>query len=142
MTKEETILNRIGNVAALLQLAEECAELAMACFKKTRLLMGVNPPRKTMDEIDGAISEELTDVCLCADVLNLMIDGPMRQTKLDRWYNGTDDKGLYTPARWLPLDDMGAYQCSNCGFRIAIDGRPEDNDLCYCNRCGRPMGVS
>ena len=55
------IVDRIGKPAMLEQTAEECAELAHACLKEARRLLGENPTPKTTPECWLAISEELTD---------------------------------------------------------------------------------
>lgn len=63
------IVDRIGKPAMLEQTAEECAELAHACLKEARRLRGENPTPKTTPECWLAISEELTDVQICIEML-------------------------------------------------------------------------
>ena len=63
------IVDRIGKPAMLEQTAEECAELAHACLKEARRLRGENPTPKTMPECWLAISEELTDLQICIEML-------------------------------------------------------------------------
>ena len=65
----KTIVDRIGKPALLEQTAEECAELAHACLKEARRLRGENPTPKTMPECWLAISEELTDLQICIEML-------------------------------------------------------------------------
>ena len=84
MTEEE-IFDQVGEPAALEQLAEECAECAHAALKLSRILRGDNPTPVTEKNARNALSEEFTDVCLCADILKIAIDEPLRQTKRDRW---------------------------------------------------------
>ena len=69
------------------QLAEEASELAQAALKKSRKLRGENYTPKSMEEIDKALEEEVTDVDLCLDVLNLAGSSELRSKKLDRWIN-------------------------------------------------------
>ena len=65
----KTIVDRIGKPAMLEQTAEECAELAHACLKEARRLRGENPTPKTMPECWLAISEELTNLQICIEML-------------------------------------------------------------------------
>ena len=89
----KTIVDRIGLPALLEQTAEECAELsealtdeivrllvclnatkacaglAHACLKEARRLRGENPTPKTTPECWLAISEELTDLQICIEML-------------------------------------------------------------------------
>ena len=88
------IVDRIGKPALLEQTAEECVELsealsdeiirllvcmdankacarlAHACLKEARRLRGENPTPKTTPECWLAISEELTDLQICIEMLN------------------------------------------------------------------------
>lgn len=63
------IVDRIGLPALLEQTAEECTELAHACLKEARRLRGENPTPKTTPECWLAISEELTDLQICIEML-------------------------------------------------------------------------
>ena len=63
------VVDRIGLPALLEQTAEECAELAHACLKEARRLRGENPTPKTTPECWLAISEELTDLQICIEML-------------------------------------------------------------------------
>ena len=65
----KTIIDRIGKPAMLEQTAEECAELAHACLKEARRLRGENPTPKTTPECWLAISEKLTDLQICIEML-------------------------------------------------------------------------
>jgi len=84
-------INKIRKVIPLSaryeQLAEEASELAQAALKKSRKLRGENYTPKSMEEIDKALEEEVTDVDLCLDVLNLAGSSELRSKKLDRWIN-------------------------------------------------------
>ena len=81
----ETIKDQVGDAAMYMQLAEECTELAFACIKKARKLGGVNPTPKTMEEIDAAINEEVTDVALVCSEIGLIVDHDQLIRKQKRW---------------------------------------------------------
>ena len=81
----ETIQQIMTEPAKLEQMAEECCELAHALLKKARKIRDENYTPKTKNELDCAISEEFTDVMLCANVLGLEIDNFMYDFKLERW---------------------------------------------------------
>ena len=81
----KTIRDQVGDPAMYMQLAEECTELAFACIKKTRILMGVNPTPCTAEAVDQSIAEEITDVVLCASELDLSIDNELMAQKRNRW---------------------------------------------------------
>lgn len=50
-SKEVTVMDQIGEPAFLLQLAEECSELAQAALKLVRKMGGENPTPKTTKNI-------------------------------------------------------------------------------------------
>lgn len=45
--------------------------------------------------------------------------------------------------RWKEVDDGWDgvyYECSECGLSWALnDGTPEENEMCYCPKCGARM---
>ena len=93
----KTIIDRIGKPALLEQTAEECAELAHACLKEARRLRGENPTPKTTPWCWLAISEELTDVQLCMELLegagygqDPVAAADQRAAKLLRWRDRLD----------------------------------------------------
>ena len=93
----KTIVERIGKPALLEQTAEECAELAHACLKEARRLRGENPTPKSTPECWLAISEELTDLQLCMELLegagygqDPVADADQRAAKLLRWRERLD----------------------------------------------------
>ena len=77
----------------LLQLAEECGELAQAACKLARINIGSNPTPKTYDSGRLDLIEELADVMLCYDSLfygnnacnEAILD--KKSEKLNRWYH-------------------------------------------------------
>lgn len=79
------IVEKIGLPATLEQLAEESAELAQAALKYARKLRGENPTPKTLEECNEALIEEYTDVCVCAQALNLSMDMFLAMRKRERW---------------------------------------------------------
>lgn len=75
MTKE--ILNKVGEPAALEQLAEECGELAMAAMKLchaaqklARKERNENPTPKTSTECQEELYEEIADVMISVETIN------------------------------------------------------------------------
>lgn len=83
--KINTIKNNFSTPSIYEQMAEECSELAQALLKKARKIRNENPTPKTMQEIDTNITEEFTDVILCACVLDLDFDCFTLDFKLNRW---------------------------------------------------------
>ena len=49
------ILNKIGEAAALEQLAEECTELAQSALKLARKIRGENPTPKSLEECKASL---------------------------------------------------------------------------------------
>ena len=93
----KTIIDRIGKPALLEQTAEERAELAHACLKEARRLRGENPTPKSTPECWLAISEELTDLQLCMELLegagygqDPVAAADQRAAKLLRWRDRLD----------------------------------------------------
>lgn len=79
------IIDEIGKAAALEQLAEECTELAQAALKYSRKLRGNNPTPKTLEELEADLTEEFTDVTVCAMCLKLCADYEVMYSKMKRW---------------------------------------------------------
>lgn len=79
------IIDEIGKAAALEQLAEECTELARAALKYSRKLRGNNPTPKTLEELEADLTEEFTDVTVCAMCLKLCADYEIMFSKMKRW---------------------------------------------------------
>lgn len=88
MTEEIKAIRRMLPPAELLaQLAEEAAELSQAALKFRRALDGSNPTPKTLAEAALDLQEELSDVTLCAKLLNLYPDTDVMEAKCRRWVN-------------------------------------------------------
>lgn len=68
------MLEAIGRVAMLEQLAEDAAEFAQAALKAARIERGENPTPVTKDEAEKHLIEEYTDVRQCATELGLAVD--------------------------------------------------------------------
>lgn len=64
----------IGKPAMLEQLAEECAELAQAALKFSRVLRGENPTPVSKEEAEKNLIEEYTDVYQVAKWIDLRVD--------------------------------------------------------------------
>ena len=62
------ILDRIGEPAALEQLAEEATELAKAALKLARVQRGNNPTPVTKEQALENLQEEISDVHVCCSV--------------------------------------------------------------------------
>ena len=88
------VTSTLSKAAIYEQLAEECVELAHACQKKARKLRGENPTPLEMDEIDEAVSEELTDVTLVSRILGLDCNLRMYWDKYDRWCSRLSENSL------------------------------------------------
>ena len=65
----EALADEIVRILTLLDANKACARLAHACLKEARRLRGENPTPKTTPECWLAISEELTDLQLCIEML-------------------------------------------------------------------------
>jgi len=91
MTKAENelifndIRNTLTEASKYEQMAEECVELAHACMKKARKLRDENYTPRKMYTIDDDISEEFTDVAICAEMLQLKPDEQLFEEKLKRF---------------------------------------------------------
>lgn len=80
------IRDKLSNTDLLIQLSEECNELSVAITKLVRKIRDKNPTPKTLPEIEDNITEEMTDVILCLDMLNgYYTDYNIYTTKLKRW---------------------------------------------------------
>ena len=90
MTYSETIEQLRGRVHeedALLQLAEEAAELSQAALKCVRVLRGTNPTPVSETGAFNALAEEVADVLVCLDVVDLgdIHQGRRKREKAERW---------------------------------------------------------
>lgn len=95
---DEKIKRHLPEEELLLQLAEECAELAQAALKLRRVLAGINPTPITEDEARENLLEETADI-YC--VLGVLLDS-IKQLEV---YDITERKR----ARWAArLDEQEA----------------------------------
>ncbi len=79
----------------LLQLAEECNELAQACHKVRRCMDDLNPCRMTYQEAVTKLNEEWADVLLSKRYVNLFNDEfvyEVMRYKHDRWLNSLTEQ--------------------------------------------------
>lgn len=87
------IIDKIGEVAILEQLAEECAELTKAALKLSRVIRKENPTPVTVNDAFDNFVEEIGDVRLLLRVTDFMYDTIQTQDieeyKLQRWKNST-----------------------------------------------------
>lgn len=90
---KQSILDLIGEPAALEQLAEEAAELAQAALKLVRVLRDENPTPVTEDKARGDLTNEFTDVIACSVALGLHEDPDVLAGKIKRWYQRLEAKG-------------------------------------------------
>lgn len=65
----EALTDEIVRLLVCLDANKACAGLAHACLKEARRLRGENPTPKTTPECWLAISEELTDLQICIEML-------------------------------------------------------------------------
>lgn len=83
------ITERIGEAAALEQLAEEAAELAHAALKMARIVRGENPTPVSKEQAYLSLLEEIGDVRLCVNVLQdtygTLYTSKSEGEKLERW---------------------------------------------------------
>ena len=83
------IIDKVGESAILEQLAEECAELAKAALKLSRVMRKENPTPVTVNDAFDNLVEEIGDVRLLLRVTDFMCDGiptqDMEEYKLQRW---------------------------------------------------------
>ncbi len=90
--KIEFVQKELRQDEILIQLAEECNELAQACLKIVRW-GSPNLPNKTAKELDADFMEELADVQLCMEMLpEFVIEeeneiNEIKEHKLNRWVN-------------------------------------------------------
>lgn len=90
MTRAEQIAiirKEIPEHALYDQLAEECCELAKECLKMARIIRGDNPTPRTKEEVATNLTEEFSDILLCADVVGLTPDEGIIKHKFERWCN-------------------------------------------------------
>lgn len=88
MTDDEDfniVRTHISLAALCEQMAEECSELTQALLKKARKLREENYTPLSLSDIDSNIIEEVTDVYLCAKILELRPDDDIFKSKLKRW---------------------------------------------------------
>ena len=101
ITKEKTVVERIGLPALFEQTAEECMELAHALLKYARKIRGENPTPKSEEEILHNVIEEMADVRLCLDEIDTEIftDDERNEMfriinrKQERWYKRLEEAG-------------------------------------------------
>ena len=83
------IIDKVGESAILEQLAEECAELAKAALKLSRVMRKENPTPVTVNDAFDNLVEEIGDVRLLLRITDFMHDGiptqDMEEYKLQRW---------------------------------------------------------
>ena len=80
------IVNHTNMLDVLVALAEEAAELSQAALKLARAEKLVKHPTPVsgMEALDN-LTEEYTDVVLCAKTLNLHVNGSLLCKKAERW---------------------------------------------------------
>lgn len=84
---------QLGANEVLLQLAEECAELSQACLKMVRANKGLTP--KGIGECKDGLTEELSDVKMCMELVESLVPGIQarqqfyREYKTERWHTRT-----------------------------------------------------
>ena len=82
---------RLGQPDILVQLAEECSELAQVALKLQRCLEGRNPVRRTQKWLEIALVEEAADVLLSMRHIPLIRD---QKTTIDAFMAEKDKRWL------------------------------------------------
>lgn len=82
------IIGRIGEPAALEQLAEECSECAHEALKLARIMRDENPTPVTEQDARRALAEEIRDINNSVYVLGMMCG--VDWDKLNRWQDRLD----------------------------------------------------
>lgn len=72
MSDNLAIIEKIGEEALWVQLAEEASELSQAALKVARIMHGTNPTPITINDAFSMVQEEYTDVVQCAIYLNVV----------------------------------------------------------------------
>ena len=80
-------VKRLGEGELLLQLVEELLELALACLKRRRSKLQVNPTPVTPEEARENMIEELADVSVCRRALGLDTDNRPVMLQVTRTMN-------------------------------------------------------
>lgn len=93
---DEKIKQHLPEEELLLQLAEECAELAQAALKLRRVMAGINPTPITEDEARSNLLEEAADVYCVSRLLlgyeeHAEIYGIIKRKK-ERWAGRLEGK--------------------------------------------------
>lgn len=83
----KAIRRMLPRAEILAQLAEEAAELSQAALKFRRALGGVNPTPVTIPEAMEHLREEISDVMLCAELIGIVYDSDIMDSKYKRWVN-------------------------------------------------------
>lgn len=78
------LMKKIGEPAALENLAEECSELAHAALKLARVLRNENPTPVKEEEARSNVEKELADVLASAYISDLKMDSDFVKAKLER----------------------------------------------------------
>lgn len=82
------IRDNVSQEAIVMQLAEECAEVAQQALKLVRIRMGENPTPMTAKEASAKFHEELADFFAaldCISGIDYSYIFTIEQGKLNRW---------------------------------------------------------
>lgn len=80
-----SMCEKMGQAAVYELLAEECCEFAQAALKMARILRNENPTPVTPEQAMQHLTEEYSDVLICAGDLNLFIDPQLMNRKRARF---------------------------------------------------------
>ena len=83
----------IGKAAAYEQLAEEAAEMAQAVLKVSRILRNENPTPVSLTDALHNLTEEFSDLLLCATLVDASIDEDAICFKYNRWIERLKEVG-------------------------------------------------
>ena len=85
MDNLQYIIAQVPAAARMEQLAEEATELAQAALKVARIMRAENPTPVDIQEALRAVREEYTDTFVAAMAAELLADGELGRSKLERW---------------------------------------------------------
>lgn len=88
----EYIRGKVSRAELLAALAEEAAEMVQAALKARRALTCENPTPKSFERCIQDLTEEISDVMVCAEALELNPDHAIMALKRERWVIRLEDR--------------------------------------------------
>ena len=115
------IEENLSAAVAYEQLAEECSELTQAALKIARFLRGENPTAKSFAQLENNLTEEISDVSVCLDLLSLEANCEIKASKLERWYKRLKEKNTLKIGDKVKINDKFGLEkkYAHCIFEVA-----------------------